>query len=305
MTLSVAELAEQARRAVGSDGAVIGSSEPRFALFHAANSICSQKVRAVLAWHGMAYLSHPMNLFTGQTYLPEYVRLRMIGCTAHGGALVARHSGSTSAGEGCDGVVVPTLVDFQANAVLVDSKAICLSLDALAPSATRLRPEPLVAAIDRELDLVDSLPNYQLLMARRADPAAFSLRKVAWCERFLAQCADEPVLVAAYAAKREKERSAADALFSKHAISEAVAKTEAALGALEGRLQHSVGGLLFQQRPTLADLFWAIELLRLDNLGFGHLWADGCLPSTAALLEAAREWPALRSSIIDWPGALY
>lgn len=186
---------------------------PRYELFNGANSICSQKVRAVLAHHALPYVSHTVRMFEGQTYLPGYVRLRMVGCGRISGALVSHHSGSTStAAGGCDGAVVPTLVDWQDRAVVVDSKRICLRLDRQADAG--LYPDALAAAIDQELAVVDNLPNYQLLMGRQvamSEGAAtrndvggsFSRRKVAWCDRYLQEHPGEATLVQAYTAKRQ------------------------------------------------------------------------------------------------------
>ncbi len=295
---------------VGGDGAAARE------LFHAANSICSQKVRAVLAHHRLPYLSHGFSLPAGDAYRPSYVRLRMLGCAALGLPLADRHDGSTAIDAGgCDGVVVPTLVDWDAGEVLVDSKRICFRLDGLAPETARLRPPALAAAIDAELRVVDAFPNYQLLMGRpqgadapHPDPAAlgaFSRRKVAWCDRYLAQYADDPVLTAAYAAKRAKEQSAADHLFSPEAMAAALDRAEAGVRHLDRALAHGRGPWLFGDAPTMADLFWGLELLRLDNVGAGHFWADGRLPRVAAFLAAAEALPAIRTAVIDWPGARY
>ncbi len=165
-----------ARATLGDTGRTLGDAgggQPRFELFHAASSICSQKARTVLAYHGLPYLSHELNMFVGQTYLPDYVRLRMRGCEAFGGALVARHSGSTSAAAfGCDGAVVPTLVNWATNEVIVDSRRICLHLDAQIVDRDRLRPAALAAAIDADLEVVDHMPNYQMLMGRTVGAGA-------------------------------------------------------------------------------------------------------------------------------------
>ena len=228
-------LVSEAEAALGIAGEPVGAKPgevPRFALFHAANSICSQKVRCVLAHHGLPFVSYGVNLFEGQTYLPEYVRLRMGGCAEFGGSLVSRHSGSTSASAGCDGVVVPTLVDRATDEVIVDSKRICLALDQLMPEEERLRPSFLAEKIDTELAIVDELPNYQLLMGRTngasgeaastaATRAGFSQRKVKWCDRYIAECAGEAALVEAYTAKRAKELSAASDLFGAEAMTSA------------------------------------------------------------------------------------
>ena len=315
MAVDLPLLVERVATAIDSARVPIGESEagaPRFALFHAANSICSQKVRAVLAHHELAYVSHPLNLFAGQTYLPDYVRLRMIGCERHGGALVAHHNGSTAASDGCDGVVVPTLVDFETGEVIVDSKRICLTLDELAPEARRLRPDALGATIDAELTIVDAMPNYQMLMGRMAasdtsglaKQATFSERKVAWCDRYLEECAGEAPLFAAYTAKRAKELSAATGLFSEEAMQAVTAKVEAALGGLEARLARRSPPFVSDQ-PTMADLFWEIELLRIENLGHAAMWIDGRLPGVEAYFAALRALPCIRTAILDWPGALY
>ena len=310
----------RAREALASCGDAIGGvtgPAPPLELFHAPNSICSQKVRCVLAHHGLAYISHPVNLFEGQSYLPDYVRLRMLGCESFGGALVAHHSGSTSASAGgCDGAVVPTLVDGRSDEVIVDSKRICLHLDALAPETDRLRPLELAVGIDAELAVVDNLPNYQMLMGRT--PAAseseatasgvagrFSQRKVAWCDLHLREHADEPALVAAYTAKRAKEASAAAALFSPEAMTSAYGRAEAALHDLQRKLERRNGSWLFGDVFTMADLFWGVELLRMKNTGVAVFWEGGRLAQVEAFSTATETLPSIRTAIIDWPGAMF
>ena len=307
-----------ARDALGSAGERVGAEDapPRYELFHGANSICSQKVRTVLAQHGLPYVGHTVNMFLGQTYLPGYVRLRMVGCTRFGGALMARHTGSTSASEGgCDGAVVPTLVDWQTREVVVDSKRICLYLDAQVPPGQRLRPAGLEAAIDAEIAVVDGLPNYQLLMGRTpaaSEPGAtkagvgnsFSQKKVVWCDQYLAAHADEPALVQAYTAKRAKELSAAETLFSPEAMAGAYARAEQALQALEERLPRQ-GGWLFGDAVSLADLFWGVELLRVKNMGCARFWEAGRLPHVAAFAGRTEALPAIAAAVVAWPGAMF
>lgn len=286
-------------------------------LFHAPNSICSQKVRSVLAHHGPAYVSHSVNLFEGQTYLPDYVRLRMLGCESFGGALAAHHSGSTSTSRGgCDGAVVPTLIDWRASQVIIDSKRICLHLDEQVAEPERLRPSRLADDIDAELAIVDNLPNYQMLMGRTpgASESAvtaggtggkFSQRKVAWCDRYLAAHADEPALVAAYTAKRAKELSAANELFSPEAMKAAYGHAQAALVELDRKLERRDGSWLFGDAVTMADMFWGVELLRMKNMGVATFWEGGRLAQVEAFSTATEALPALRSAILHWPGAMF
>ena len=309
-----------ARQALGDAGgaqdAGVGES-PRYELFHAASSICSQKVRAVLAHHGMAYTSHGLNMFVGQTYLPGYVRLRMLGCEHYGGALVSHHSGSTSAAShGCDGAVVPTLVDWGTGEVVVDSHRICLHLDDQVAEADKLRPDRLAEAVDDDLKLIDDMPNYQMLMGRTLNTAAagatlqdlggtFSQRKVAWCTKYLEEYGEDARLAAAYTAKRAKELSAANELFSPQAMQAAYDRAQAGLAVLERKLEGRGTRWLYRDGVTLADLFWGIELSRMKNVGTAHFWEGDRLPAVEEFSTSTEQIPAIRTAVIDWPGAMF
>jgi len=322
MSATVETLTAELCTALGAPGEIVGppngTEEPRFSLFHAANSICSQKVRVVLAQHRLLYSSHTLNIFSGQTYLPSYVRLRLIGCNRVGLPLVVTHTGSTSVSSGgCDPAVVPTLVDRQTNQVIVDSKLICLYLDGLVPEYQRLRPAFLEKAIDAELEIVDNLPNYQMLVGRPTaedlrperlrlnDGANFSMSKVKRCDQYLAEFADDRALALAYQAKRSKEREAARSLFSDEAMQTAYAKAAEACALLNLRLQARGSTWLTGTSVTMADLFWAVELLRMKNLGAGYLWEKKKLPAVEKFLEAAERLASVRSAVLEWPGAQF
>ena len=310
-----------ARDALGVPARHVGpgtDAPPRFELFNGPNSICSQKVRALLAQHQIPYLSHSMNMFIGQTYLPQYVRLRMHGCDAMGGPLMTVHTGSTSVSHGgCDPAVVPTLVDWQTRQVIVDSKRICLYLDAQVEPAAQMRPAELADRIDAQLDVIDNLPNYQMLSGKPPGedtrPASqhgktgveFALGKVARCDQYLAQCADDATLVRAYSAKRSKESSAAEQLFGADAMRAAYDKAESACAELETLLRARSTTWMLDERFTMADLYWAIELLRMQNMGAQGFWINGKRPAIAAFAERAATLAALRSAILDWPGATF
>ena len=321
MTPSLQTVMSDVRAALGKPGEPIGpkhGAAPRFELFNGANSICSQKTRAVMAHHGIPYVSHSMNMFTGQTYLPAYVRLRLIGCDRLGGPLVSEHTGSTSvAAGGCDPAVVPTLVDWHDDAVIVDSKRICLHLDLAAGSAAPLRPAHLASRIDAELDVIDNLPNYQMLTGlppgedrrpasrRSGSGGAFALSKVERCDRYMAECAGDADLVRGYAAKRAKEFDAARKLYDPEAMRTAYDNAEAACAALERKLAGHATRWMFDDAITLADLYWGIELMRMKNLGADSFWSDGRLPAVAAFAEQAEALPAIRAVVLEWPGAVF
>jgi 2,5-dichlorohydroquinone reductive dechlorinase len=321
MLATVRSLAEDLSAALGS-GEVIGPAlpqeTPRFALYHAANSICSQKVRVVLAQLQLSYSSHALNIFAGETYLPSYVRLRLLGCERGGLPLVVAHTGSTSTSAGgCDPAVVPTLVDRQADAVIVDSKQICLYLDALVPAPRRLRPVSIQMAIDAELDTVDNLPNYQMLVGQPIGPdmrpeklkanngVSFSMSKVKRCDRYLVEFAADPDLVRAYQAKRSKELMAAEHLFSEKAMENAYDRARGACAALNNKLKTSQSTWLAGSSVTLADLFWAVELLRMKNLGAAYIWEQNRLPAVQRFVAAAEGLQSVRSAVLDWPGSQF
>jgi 2,5-dichlorohydroquinone reductive dechlorinase len=294
------------------------SAPVRFELFHAPNSICSQKVRAVLAHHGLVYWSHTMSIVAGDTYLPDYVRLRVLACEQQGLPLVITHAGSTAVSTGgCDPAVVPTLVDWATGQVVIDSKRICIHLDDVAGGPLKLRPDALTHAIDAELDLVDSLPNYQMLVGTAPDPqrhgrspragtgVQFAMGKVERCDRHLAEHADDAVLQRGYRAKRAKELSAAERLFSADAMRLAYAQAENACDQLERRLSAADAAWLFGDRVTLADLFWGIELLRMKNMGAQAFWDNGAREQVARFVRRCETLQTLRTAVLDWPAALH
>ncbi len=321
MGVTAQALITDLRLKLADSGTLIGPDQqepPRFSLFHAPNSICSQKARVVLAHHQISYKSFSMSIPAGQTYLPDYVRLRLLGCRHSGLPLVNAHSGSTSVSAGgCDPAVVPTLVDHLTDQVIIDSKTICLYLDALVPELKRLSPLSQQQAIDAELEIVDNLPNYQMMAGRPAgcDPRPqslqqmngvnFALSKVKRCEQYIAEYAGDTELVRAYQAKRSKELDAADTLFSEEAVEAAYAKARASCAQLNEKLALRRGtNWLMGPSITLADLFWAVELLRMKNLGAAHIWEQDKLPAVEMFVAAAGDLASIRSAVLDWPGAL-
>ena len=321
MTIDLQKAVSDARNSLKRPGENIGavaSASPRFELFNAPNSICSQKVRTVLAHHQIAYRSQHLDIFEGETYLPAYVRLRLMGCDALGGELMTVHTGSTSVtAGGCDPAVVPLLIDWETNRVLVDSKRICFYLDESAGVDQRLRPSRLEHQIDSELDVVDNLPNYQMLAGkppgedhrpesrRKSNGVGFAMGKVQRCDGYLAQFAGDADLVRAYSAKRSKELTAANQLFTPEAMTTAYNSAEAGCTHLEQMLNARSDEWLFGEDITMADLYWAVELLRMKNMAVESFWMNGAKPAVAAFVEKAEGIPAIRSAVTEWRGAMY
>ncbi|MES2398756.1 MAG: glutathione S-transferase family protein [Pseudomonadota bacterium] len=321
MTTDLQKAVSEARSSLKRPGENIGaaaSASPRFELFNAPNSICSQKVRTVLAHSQIPYRSQHVDIFEGETYLPAYVRLRMAGCKALGSELVNAHTGSTSVtAGGCDPAVVPLLVDWETGVVLVDSKRICFYLDKIAAEGAPLRPAALQKQIDAHLDVIDNLPNYQMLAGkppgvdhrpesrRKSNGVGFAMGKVERCDRYLAEFSGDADLVRAYSAKRAKELNAAQQLFTPEAMQAAYDKAEASCASLERELGSRETTWILGDAITMADLYWGIELLRMKNMAVESFWADGAKPSVAAFVEKAQSIPAIQSAITKWPGALY
>ncbi|MES2188954.1 MAG: glutathione S-transferase family protein [Pseudomonadota bacterium] len=321
MTPDLQKAVTDARASMKRPGENIGtaaSAIPRFELFNAPNSICSQKVRTMLAHRQIPYRSQHVDIFEGETYQPAYVRLRMAGCEALGGELVNTHTGSTSVtAGGCDPAVVPLLIDWEAGAVLVDSKRICFYLDRLAAEGTPLRPAALQKQIDAHLDVIDNLPNYQMLAGkppgedhrpesrRKSNGVGFAMGKVERCDRYLAEFSSDALLVKAYSAKRAKELNAAGQLFTPEAMSTAYDRAEAGCARLEQELNARNTEWLLGQEITMADLYWGVELLRMKNMAVESFWANGAKPGVATFVEKVTQIPAIRAAVVEWPGALY
>lgn len=258
-------------------------SDARFELFHADDSVCSYKVRAVLAHHGAKYDSRLMSFAEGETYLAPYVRLRSMACAELGIDLVGEHLGTTSvAAAGCDPAVVPTLVDWEDRNVIIDSMRICLYLEERLAGAGTLIPKSHSDEVLDEMRRVDNLPNSQLVGGEGG--AERSMRKVARCDEKIQAAAGDEELVKAYSAKRLKEASAAQKLYSPDALRKALVDTEKALDHLEEKLsdgrQWVVGGQL-----TLADIFWGVQLLHMERIAYSYMWEDGKRPAVARYLE--------------------
>jgi 2,5-dichlorohydroquinone reductive dechlorinase len=85
----------------------------------------------------------------------------------------------------------------------------------------------------------------------------------------------------------------------------AYAKAAEACALLNLRLQARGSAWLTGTSVTMADLFWAVELLRMKNLGAGYLWKEKKLPAVEKFLEAAERLASVRSAVLEWPGAQF
>ncbi|MEM9435743.1 MAG: glutathione S-transferase family protein [Pseudomonadota bacterium] len=295
---------------IGGDGSV-----PRFELYHAGFSMCSNKVRCVLAEKRLPYTSHALRIgpVPGElqdNYLPDYVRLRLRARPDQGYARGYTGASSVTT-EGFDPAVVPTLVDHDTGGVIADSRAICLYLDALSGEPS-LVPAPFEDAIAGQIDLIDQAPHVALLYGGHPDqdtrPAKLienitgvHAKKVAGLREALALVSDDPVLAEAYRAKIEKEEAAAAFIQDApkmRAVHEAFA---AHVAALEAQLALHDGPWAFGEAYTLADIMWTISLYRLILLGLGGLWGpESGNARVAAYMRHAPKRASFEEAVVNW-----
>jgi glutathione S-transferase len=317
------KMAADARAAMSEPGrttVVGGSAQPRFELFHAASSLCSQKVRTVLFEKALPYRSNDMlilsamgpdGLVPAEHYSPAYVRLRLIAARELGRAYVSAYSGRTSVEtEGFDPCVVPLLVDYQTGRVVADSRRICCYLDAVSRRPIQLVPDDpkAHAEVMRQVGIVDRIPNAALLYGfhpdadLRPDPLKLSMEtvydyKITALRSLIAANAGEPELVDAYRAKIEKESGGKklrhDPAFQRAARSH-VADL---LRGLEHDLAAKSFSCLFGNSFSLADVLWGVNLVRLNYLGLSSMWEE--LPDVGRYFEALSRRPSLRKEAIE------
>lgn len=318
-----ADLSDPARNQVLRPQAGI---TPRFELYHAGLSMCSQKVRVVLAEKGVPYLSHEMSIVASrgiysadfkpaENYRPSYVRLRLHGGEVLGQKFAEAHTGRSSVeSEGFDACVVPLLVDHAADAVIVDSKRICAHLDRELPTPRLIPENPALArAVTAQVDIVDRTPHPGLLYGfhpdndQRPDFIKHVMAdvydvKAEQLERLIAENADDQALVAAYRSKIAKER--AGKAFARDPERQRGFRAEitAMIKALDGQLQAHAAPWICGHEFTLADAFWGISLYRLLWLGLGEHWAQ--LPRVGDYAQRLYARESINEDVIHWPSPM-
>lgn len=298
-----------------------GAEKGRFVLFHAAMSFCSQKVRATLSQRDLAYESNEMlilasrdrdgNLIPAENYGADYVRLRREGQSDGVGVLADAYSGVSSVSScGLDACAVPTLVDLKAGEVIVDSLRICVHLDAAVPGGLSLMPTGALERqkVLRQLEAVDLTPHPGLLYGFHPDndrrpPLIKEAMKTVYDEKvetltaLIASHPDDPALVEAYQAKISKE-SGGKALQFDPVFQKTIRKaTRDRLVELNLDLERSTTDWLCTDTLSLADVFWAVSLVRLRYLGLAVLWED--LPLVEAYYRMVTSLQSIREEVIS------
>jgi glutathione S-transferase len=316
-------MAAEARGAIADPSRItlVGQdANPRFELFHAASSLCSQKVRTVLREKALPYRSNEMiilgsmgpdGLVMAEHYSPAYIRLRLAAGKELQRAYVNGYSGRTSVEtEGFDPCVVPLLVDYEKSRVIADSRQICGYLDAVSPDPVQLVPtQPQDREeVLRQVGIVDKIPNGTLLYGFHPDsdrrPAALKLAmetvydyKIMALQSLMAEHAHAPELVAAYAAKIAKE--AGGKKVCRDAEFQRAARTE--LAQTLKNLEHDLAAKSFSGLPrnsfSMADVFWGVNLVRLNYLGLSPMW--DALPGVQRYFQSLASRPSVYREVIQ------
>ncbi len=300
---------------------------PRFELYHAGLSMCSQKVRAVLAEKGVPYISHEMVILSSkgiysegytpaENYRPDYVRLRMHAGELLDKAYAEKHTGRSSVDtEGFDPCVVPLLVDHETEQAIADSKLICEYIDREVPEPNRLIPEDSSAAakVMHQVTIVDETPHPGMLYGfhpdddRRPDFIKGVMQdvhdvKCGALAELIDKNRDDVELVRAYESKIAKEQAGKALAFDADRQRAISAEVEDLIGDLDAQLAAHADPWICGSEYTLADLVWGISLYRMHWLGRADLWKD--LPRVMDYAQRAYRRPSVWDDVIHWPSPM-
>lgn len=291
--------------------------EARFILYGSAFSICSQKVRMTLLEKGAGFLARDMEILPPrmENTHPDYVRLRLQG--VQGREMVHSFTGRSSVvTEGIDPVAVPTLIDLEEGRVWLDSVSICTHIDRVT-GGNALVPPKLRREVDIAVAKADALPQIAVMYGAHPDgdfrPHSFRDALVGAHDSKIVKLMEgralsvgHPKLIAAYDAKIRKEAAARHYVRDPGLMRAAVTEMIGAVADLEGQLRDGQDWLLSEF--TLADIYWAAALFRMQWLGMAFAWDGGHplnkteRPKVAAYLKRLMARPSFRDGVTGWPG---
>lgn len=240
-------------------------------LYYASGSLCSQKVKLVLAEKSLDWKGHLVNLLTFENLAPSYMALNSKG-------------------------VVPTLVHNRR--VVTDSIRIIQYLDETFPHPplTPAAPE-LQVIMQRWITLQNQFPMREVMYGNYQGLEGWILRRsVQIKQRVLPQLMQaHPELLAFYEAKLEDVRQWNSSIQDRRAIASINQKIEPMLTQLETQLIQTEW--LCGTNYSLADVVWTAVLNRLEELKFGDLWANNTRPALAAYFQRLKARPNFKAAI--------
>lgn len=224
-------------------------------LYNARQSTCSQKARLTLAEKGLEFVEHQLKLFKQEQLAPEYLKLNPNG-------------------------VVPTLVHD--GDPVTDSSVIMEYLDEVFPEP-RLSPPGAKgrAAMRAWMRFFEEVPT----------PAVrYPSYNAAFVRHFSEMSSEEFRDVAS--SKPLRDRFLGEMDKDKGFSDEKIGLAEKSVRKTVLRMETKLGSLpyLVDGEFSLADICILPPLVRMDDLGYAHLWKD--LPGVAAWLDRMRARPS-------------
>lgn len=223
-------------------------------LYNAPQSTCSQRVRYALHAKGLPFEERKLDLFAGDQLKPDYLAINPNG-------------------------VVPTLVHD--GMPVVDSAVILEYLEDIHPDMAPMRPTgPVeVARMRSMLRFIDEaptpairIPSYNLAFL----PHFQSMSN----EEFQALCDSKPL-------RREFLMRMGRTGFPQSDMDEAVGRLKRGVERMACWLEETGGPWIMGAAPTLPDVAIMPVIVRMDDIGLGHLWDDH--PEIGRWLDRIRE----------------
>lgn len=240
-------------------------------LYTAAYSLCSQKVKLVLAEKNLEWKNHSLNLLTFENLQPSYLRLNPKG-------------------------VVPTLIHD--GTIITDSAAIIRYLDEQFPQPPLTPAEPLLQEKMKSwINLQNQFPMRELMYGNyRGIEGVLLRRSVQIKQKLLPQLMQaNPDLKEHYEAKLDDVRQWNASIQNVNEIATINARIDPMLAQLEEQLSQT--DWLCGATYSLADAVWTAVLNRLGELKFDYLWADNARPALKAYLSRIKARPSFRIAI--------
>ena len=240
-------------------------------LFHASESLGSQKVKLVLAEKSLEWKSHLLNLLTFENLYPNYVQLNPTA-------------------------VVPTLV--HGDRVVTNSDTIIRYLDEKFPNPKLTFTEPkLQTQMNNWFDLQNRLPMRELMYGNFQGIEGIVLRRsVRLKEKLLPQLIETyPELEKQYLAKLKDVRQWNSTIQNQQEIANINANIDPMLDCLERQLSNT--NWLCGSTYSLADIVWTAVLYRLDKLKFSHLWLNDTRPALESYIHRLKSRPSFVTAV--------
>ena len=235
-------------------------------LFCAPESLCSQKVKLVLAEKQLVWKSHSLNLLTFDNLQPNYIRLNPKG-------------------------VVPTLI--HEGRVITDSAVIVRYLDEQFPHPSLVPAEPgSKEKMNNWIALQNQFPTREMIYGNaKGIEGAVLRRSVRLKEKLLPQLMQSnPELIEQYTAKLNDVRRWRQAIDNRVEIENLNAKIAPLLDELEVALTQAKW--LCGSHYSLADTVWTAVLHRMEQLHFDYLWKDSMRPALEVYFNRLKSRPS-------------